>query len=458
MSTADPVLEPATLELVADNVAQQERRESLTAPRTNRLRSLGTVFGLMCFLQTVVDPSDGLTMQPVRALLKSWQESPAQITAFAALLSLPWILKPLYGLLTDFVPLGGYRRKSYLIVNSAGVALGFLPLYALPPTREAYGFLFTSLLISTIGVAFANVVIDALIVERGESGGLTGRLQSVQWTAIYAASVLTGIAGGYLSSHAQYRLAFLLCGAGGLLTLSVAWLGVREPQTAAKVGGLVIGRRSLWSAVRSPVVLSVCLFCFLFEFNPCSTTVVYLHMTGDLRFSEEFYGLTRSIVAVASIVACIGFGVFSDRLPLRKLLQLSIGLGIASTLVYLALDGPVSACVVSFLFGLAYMTAMLIQVHLAARACPAAAAGTVFALVLALSNFGSSLATWIGGHLYEQGIAWWGHRAAFEALVIVGAACTALCWLVLPFLPASLIHSHTPGDLACPIPIPTSPR
>ena len=50
-----------------------------------------------------------------------------------------------------------------------------------------------------------------------------------------------------------------------------------------------------------------------------------------------------------------------------------------STLVYVALDGVASAFVVSFIFGFTYMTAMLIEVQLAARACPTAAAGTIFA-------------------------------------------------------------------------------
>jgi predicted MFS family arabinose efflux permease len=121
------------------------------------------------------------------------------------------------------------------------------------------------------------------------------------------------------------------------------------------------------------------------------------------------------------------------------LVHLSIGLGILSTLVYAALDGVASAIVVSFVFGFTYMTAMLIEVQLAAHACPAAAAGTIFALIMATSNLGSSLGTWAGGHLYEHGIAWWGHEVSFLVLLAVGATCTAACWLVVPLLPQDLL-------------------
>jgi predicted MFS family arabinose efflux permease len=111
-----------------------------------------------------------------------------------------------------------------------------------------------------------------------------------------------------------------------------------------------------------------------------------------------------------------------------------------SSLVYLALDGFASACVVSFVFGLTYMTATLIQVQLAARACPTAAVGTIFALVMALSNIASSLATWLGGYIYEQGIAWWGQAVGFQALLVAGALCTAACWLVMPWLNRDLLE------------------
>jgi MFS family permease len=403
------------------------------------LRSLSLLFGLIYFLQSIANPLDGLATQPVRALLKSLRESPAEITAFTALLSLPWALKPLYGLLTDFVPLGGYRRKSYLIGTSLAVALGFLALYWFPPKPAAYGWLLPSLLLSAVGVSFANVVLDALLVERGQPGGFIGRLQSVQWAAIYAASILTGVAGGYLSAYRMYHVAFLLCGLGSLAMLAAMLIFIREPRRTATSDGWSEASRSLLATLRSPVLRSVCLFCLLFEFNPFSNTVLYLHLTNDLGFSEQFYGLLNSIVAVASVLACIAFGLYSHRISLRKLLHLSIGLGMLSTLVYAALDGAASALVVSFIFGFAYMTAVLIQVQLAAQACPAVAAGTIFALIMATSNLGSSLATWAGGHLYEQGMAWWGHEVGFLVLLVVGAACTATCWLVLPLLPSNLL-------------------
>jgi hypothetical protein len=34
---------------------------------------------------------------------------------------IPWLIKPIYGLISDFVPLFGQRRKSYFVLTS-GIA------------------------------------------------------------------------------------------------------------------------------------------------------------------------------------------------------------------------------------------------------------------------------------------------------------------------------------------------
>jgi hypothetical protein len=54
----------------------------------------------------------GLIAQPLTYYLKQVQGwTPVQITAYLTLFNLPWIIKPLYGLVSDFIPLFGYRRK-----------------------------------------------------------------------------------------------------------------------------------------------------------------------------------------------------------------------------------------------------------------------------------------------------------------------------------------------------------
>src|SRR3984957_18165885 len=75
------------------------------------------VFFALVYVVEGVGQIGGLISQPLTYYLKqalSW--TPVQVTAFITIFNLPWVIKPLYGLVSDFVPLFGYRRKSYLIV------------------------------------------------------------------------------------------------------------------------------------------------------------------------------------------------------------------------------------------------------------------------------------------------------------------------------------------------------
>jgi predicted MFS family arabinose efflux permease len=63
---------------------------------------------------------------------------------------------------------------------------------------------------------------------------------------------------------------------------------------------------------------------------------------------------------------------------------------------------------------------------LAAKICPKHVEGTVFALLMSVSNAGGQVGNMLGGYLYEQlGYAW---------LVILSAAFTAGMWFFLPLV------------------------
>lgn len=409
---------------------------SASAGRRDALR-LSLLFGTIYFVQGIGEPTEGLIIQPVRSLLASWHYEPHHIAAFAALLAVPWSLKPLFGLLTDFVPLFGYRRKSYLIATSALAATSLLVLAVAPIPAGAARLLFAGLLLPTLAVACADVVADALMVDEGQPRGLTGRLQAVQWACMYAATIVSGSLSGFLTERKQERLAFALCGGLSVVTLVLSCVAVREPRRTVALARGTLGSalRELVKLACTPTVASVAAFLFLWNFNPFSTTVLHLHMTQAMGFSEQFYGHTVSLLAVASVAACVAYGAYCRRVPMPLLVRGSIVLGIVATLGYWLMSDRTSAVLVALGVGFTYMTATLIQLDLAARTCPPRVAGTVFALLMAASNAGLIASTWLGGLWYDQWSAHWGRGVAFHVLIGVGAAFTASCWLLVPFLP-----------------------
>jgi len=396
------------------------------------------LFAAMYFVQGVAEPTEGLISQPVRSLLRTWGHSTTEIATFSAILALPWSLKLLYGLLTDFVPFAGTRRRSYLLLTTSLTiaALGYL--YLAPPQPGADLRLLLLLLIPTVGVAFSDVVVDALMIEKGQPRGLTGRLQSVQWAAMYTATILAGVLGGYLSQRHQQELSFLICAGLTTVTLVLTWAFVQEkplPRAACRPRKAL---DALLITVTDPSVLMAAAFLFLWSFNPFNQSVLYVYTIGQLGLSEQFYGTTVSLLSVGAVLASVAYGSYCRSVPFIWLIHGSIVAGILSTLAYWGLRGQISAAVVNLVVGFTYMTGNLVLLDLAARSCPLATAGTTFAMLMGLSNLSLSLSTALGGWLYDHWSRQWSPTAAFNLLVLVGALTTAACWLLLPLIKREL--------------------
>ncbi|HVX13136.1 MAG TPA: MFS transporter [Pirellulales bacterium] len=400
------------------------------------------LFAALYFVQGMNETATGLVSQPVYSLLTQWKTNPGQMTTLVALLGWPWCCKPLFGLLSDFVPLAGYRRKSYLLAMGFMTAVCFCGLYTLMPLPTGSRmFLMLSLMVPTFAVTFADVVLDALIIETGQPRGITARLQSVRWGASYAATILTGQLGGKLCQQHHEAWAFLICGVLATAALVLTVMCVREPRSFAVADDLPTIRSTIWQSLRSPTVWWVGGFLFVWHFNPFAQSVLYIHMTKTLAargMNDSFYGDTISVLAVGSIAACATYGVYCRKVSMRWMVPIAIGCGVASTLAYSFLEGRTSAMVISLFVGFTYMTANLVQCDLAAQACPLHAAGTIFGGFMALCNISTLMATSAGGFCYEWAVDRWGPYTGFQVVLLLGAGFTLLAWPVARRIPQDL--------------------
>jgi MFS family permease len=388
-------------------------------------------FAAVYFVQGIGEPGAGIASQSIFFLLKDELHLTAAATAaFLATISIAWGIKPLYGLLSDFFPLFGYRRKSYLVLMTSlaaasWLALGLQPSYAYLPTLVA-------LLLCGLGLAFSDVLCDAVMVETGKPLGLTGRFQAIQWGSINVASVLAGIGGGWLSQHVSYAWTFRMVALFPLISLIATLLCVREPRVRFEAKLIRETTTAVRSAVGSPPLWTAAAFIFLWNFSPSFGTPLEYFEVDTLGFSKIFLGTLYSLGSAGAILGAAIFSRISDRLPMRRLLTLSVGIGVVSTLAYLGLVGPRSAVVLTIVTGTIGMIASLATFDLAARSCPARAEGTFFAALMSLANLGTAGGNFVGGWLYDA--------IGLTPLIFVSALATAACWAIIP-----LIRIDTPA-------------
>ncbi|OGK95776.1 MAG: hypothetical protein A3D33_13495 [Candidatus Rokubacteria bacterium RIFCSPHIGHO2_02_FULL_73_26] len=423
--------------------------------KTPEARRLAVLFGVVYFAQGMWS----LPAQSITIVLKDRGLGPGQIADFFLLSTIPWLIKPAYGLLSDFVPLFGRRRKSYFLVTcglaagSAGVlASGLLisdgPIRTYAWTLRGLGFeyplsftlvagvgLFTAM---ALGLAFTDVLTDAMMVESGRPRGLTGAFQSVQWACITIALVLVGVAGGWLAERRALPLAFGLAAGFPLVSLGMAAVFVREPR--ARVDRAAF--RATWTAIRAALatreVWAVAGFIFFWTFSPSFGPAFLFYQTDTLGFGQQFIGLLGSLGAAAGVAGAVVYAPVSRRLPLRRLINWCIGAAVVGTLAYLVYRDPVSAIVIDTVFGAIGMLTQLALLDLAAKACPRRVEATFFALLMSVYNGGAQLSQNVGARLYES--------VGFTWLVLISTAMTALVWVLVPLVKIDRIEARARSE------------
>jgi hypothetical protein len=395
------------------------------------------LFGSIYVVQGMIEPTTGLIAQPVESLLKRWGDTPFEIASFLALVGLPWCLRPVFGLLTDFRPLWGSYRRVYLLVGAGLSTATFLVLGFTHLTRGEQSWMAGWLVLTTVAVAATDVVLDAHMIDVSQPLGVIPRVQSVQYGAAYAGAILASVLGGILSEEHRTGAAFLFCGTlmAGQWWIVFRWVwdtraaGTAQPSTLRSV------RQSFVRTTRSPAFVCVALLLAVYHLNPFTPNLIYLYVTGPLGVDEAAYGNALACSSMGGLLATILYGAVAIRWPLGVRVRFALSAGIISNLPYLLLANEHGLNTISILAGFCYMLGGLAFLDLAARACPADAIGTVYATFMSLCNLFWALASWWGGLLYSAMEGPWGSRLAFHTLLWCGVGVTMACWLILPFVP-----------------------
>jgi folate/biopterin transporter len=359
--------------------------------------------------------------------------SPASAAAALSIAHVPWVCKPLYGFVSDSFPLfGGEKRRPYLVGCGLVGAMAFAALSVTPSTSYALAVLWMTL--SELAIAFSDVVVDALVVERarGESQATSGSLQSLCWGAQSVGSMSTAWVAGALVGLVGPRPVFALMACFPLL-IGVAALFIDERKLAAAAAAAAAGTattgattastststtttptptssklsvvwaqaRTLLSALRHPAVFGPAAFIFCYGAPPRAGSAMFYFYTNELRFSPEFIGRINLLDGAAQLAGVALFNAKLKGVPLRKVFLWVIVVGAAASCTQLLLVtranvklGIPDKLFVAFdsvlLTGLGRVALMPVLV-LAARLCPPGVEATLYAALMSLSNAGGGV-------------------------------------------------------------------
>jgi folate/biopterin transporter len=344
--------------------------------------------------------------------------SPAQMAALSGIAALPWVVKPLFGFLSDGLPIFGYRRRPYLILSGI---LGSLSWIALATVVDGTVAATLALSATSLAVAVSDVIVDSLVVERArrESLGKAGSLQSLTWGVSAIGGLITAYLSGWLLEHLNTRTVFgitaifplLVCGVAGLIAEERLNSEPSTKETAGQVPGIRQQIRQVWGAMAQKAILLPTLFVFLWQATPSADSAFFYFTTNELGFPPEFLGRVRLVTSLAALIGIWLYQRFLKAVPFRRILGWSIVisslLGMTALLLVTHANRALGIDDYWFSLGDSLILTVMGQITfmpvlvLSARLCPAGIEATLFALLMSIWNLSGLLSQELGALLTQ---------------------------------------------------------
>ena len=381
--------------------------------------------------------------------------SPAEVSAMLGVVALPWIIKPLYGFMSDGLPIFGYRRRPYIVLSgllgmSAWVSLATIVHTPLAATG--------AIALSSLGLAVSDVIADSLVVERARKESVTdaGSLQSLSWGASALGGLITAYLSGSLLQHFSTQTIFLITASFPLIVSATAWL-IAEEKTNKRTDFETVKDqlKQLRQAVTQKTIWLPTAFLFLLQATPSSDSAFFFFTTNELGFPPEFLGRVRLVTSIASLAGVWLFQRFLKTVPFRVIFGwstvIATALGMTTLLLVthanraLGIDDQWfsigDSLILTVIGQIAYMPVLV----LSARLCPPGVEATLFALLMSIIN--------LAGLLSHEGGALLTHLLGITdrnfdnlwLLVIITNLSTLLPLLFLNWLPGESTESSDPN-------------
>ncbi|HEY9889707.1 MAG TPA: folate/biopterin family MFS transporter [Candidatus Obscuribacterales bacterium] len=354
--------------------------------------------------------------------------SPAEVSALVGIASLPWMVKPLFGFISDGLPILGYRRRPYLILSGL---LGAGSWIALATVVHSAWAATIAIAMGSLSVAFSDVIVDSLVVERArtESVGDAGSLQSLCWGTSAVGGLLTAYFSGSLLEQFSTQTVFLLTATFPLLVALIPWL-ISEAKITEKAEWAIVNTqlKELWKAVSQKPIWLPTLFLFVWQATPTAESAFFFFTTNELHFTPEFLGRVRLVTSVAARVGVWLVQRFLKNVPFRVIFGwstlISAVLGLSTLLLITHANRSLGISDQWFSLGDNLILTVMGQIAfmpvlvLAARLCPPGVEATLFALLMSVVNLAGLVSYETGALLLH----WFG---------VTETNFTNLAWVVL---------------------------
>jgi folate/biopterin transporter len=285
-----------------------------------------------------------------------------------------------------------------------------------------------ALLLSSACIAMSDVVADGIVVTRtrqaanqNNSQAVAGGLQSLCWGAAATGGLLSAYFSGSLLTVMSTRDVFGITAFLPLLVAIIALQMNEEPVTktlqeeedsdssSSLVEGVQKQVSALWDAFSQPSIWRPSLFIFLWQSTPTADGAFFFFLSNDLGLGPEFMGRVRLVSSLATLVGVWLYNQYFKRVAIKDILfwstLASFPLGLLPVLLITHANRAIGIPDQALIYGDDVVLAALGEIAflptlvLAARLCPPGIEAVLFATLMSIFNFASTVGTEIGAAL-----------------------------------------------------------
>ena len=211
-------------------------------------------------------------------------------------LIVPWCLKPLFGMLSDVVPIGGYRKRYYVTMASILLAVSVVVLAHANPTMKEAMVAFS---MGSTGIMVCDLLMEASYSEKLRTPGLRvsgNMIVSYVWILVLIGGVIGAVLVGTLADHGKIETSVWLGVPAGTIMALLALFGDIPENVVVRSCAAAKGRMDL-------IIVCVSL----------SLTAI---IGAWLLFEMDAFSQMMFMVTLAALVLLLTFAVLPRTLAL----------------------------------------------------------------------------------------------------------------------------------------------
>jgi MFS transporter, PAT family, beta-lactamase induction signal transducer AmpG len=301
------------------------------------------------------------------------------IATLSSLVILPFILKPFFGLVADSFSL---PRKPVIAVGLGLAVISFLGALKVSPS-DSFILFSMLMLMASVGVSVFDTIADALAVDAFQSSEFAS-LQSYMLAGKSLGLIVFSVLFGVMIDASGYENVFWFL-AIAMIVPFLAWGSVKSAPRKEPFQ---------WSAFKTltqDYVVAIATFGVLYSIPSFGLSGLFAYYFSELGLSATAVGKLESVKSVGAVLGALSFAALIKKFSIKKIAVVA-----TFAAVFVGVVVPLSNSLLYFYlmmaaFGLIWALRETIFTTLAMQVTKPAIAATMFSLLMAFSNLGTSI-------------------------------------------------------------------